>query len=137
MNTIKNKIIENYPLTERLNCDLCCYSIDSKRYLVFSDEIIDKNGIENILNITQEKVNNATNDGWKTIIVVGYTEDTFKKKELVFFDGVNTIVVFYLINKETKKIYMDASWISFIGYDYKKVVRTIDKIVRQEYTDFS
>lgn len=134
---IKNKIIENYPLTERLNCDLCCYCIDSKRYLVFWDKIVEKNDIENVLNITQEKVNNSTNTDWKTIIVVGYTEDTFKKKELVFFDSVNTIVVFYLINKETKKIHMDASWISFIGYDYKKVVLKIDKIVRQEYLDFS
>ena len=42
-----------------------------------------------------------------------------------------TYVVFYLINDDTNDIYMDDSWISEMGLNYKKYVRRINDIVKK------
>ena len=41
---------------------------------------------------------------------------------------LNTFVVFYLINEEANEVYMNDSWISALGLNYKKYVRKIDEI---------
>ena len=48
------------------------------------------------------------------------------KKELFWFEGVNTFVLFYLINEKTNKIFMDDSWIFVMGCNYRKYVRRIN-----------
>jgi len=50
---------------------------------------------------------------------------------LLYFNGVNTFVVFYLINEETNEVYMDDSWIFPIGLNYKKYVRKINEILKK------
>ena len=61
--------------------------------------------------------------------MVGKTNEKFKKTDLIYFNSVNTIVVFYLVNEETNEVYMNDSWISFLGLNYKKYVRKINKIL--------
>ena len=39
--------------------------------------------------------------------------------------------MFYLINEETKDIYMNDSWISSLGLNYKKYVRKINEILNK------
>ena len=63
--------------------------------------------------------------------VVNKTKELFKKVDLLYFNNVNTIVVFYLINEETNEVYMNDSWISFLGLNYKKHVRKINEILNK------
>lgn len=128
---IQEKIIQNYPLVNKIDFELNCYLLDKRRYLIFWNELIKKDSIEDMLNYLEEKTKNPNFTESKTLIVVGKTKEKFKKVDLVYFNSVNTLVVFYLINEETNEIYMDDSWISFIGLNYKKYVRKINEILNK------
>lgn len=128
---IQEKIIQNYPLVNKIDFELNCYLLDKRRYLIFWNELIKKDSIEKMLNYLEEKTKNSNFTESKTLIVVGKTKEKFKKVDLVYFNSVNTLVVFYLINEETNEIYMDDSWISFIGLNYKKYVRKINEILNK------
>lgn len=128
---IQEKIIQNYPLVNKIDFELNCYLLDKRRYLIFWNELIKKDSIEKMLNYLEEKTKNPNFTESKTLIVVGKTKEKFKKVDLVYFNSVNTLVVFYLINEETNVIYMDDSWISFIGLNYKKYVRNINEILNK------
>ena len=41
--------------------------------------------------------------------MVGKTKEQFKKVDLLYFNNVNTFVVFYIINEETDEVYMNDS----------------------------
>ena len=128
---IQEKIIQNYPLVNKIDFELNCYLLDKRRYLIFWNELIKKDSIEEMLNYLEEKTKNSNFTESKTLIVVGKTKEKFKKVDLVYFNSVNILVVFYLINEETNEIYMDDSWISFIGLNYKKYVRKINEILNK------
>ena len=128
---IQEKLIQNYPLINKVDSGLNCYVLDKKRYLVFLDELIKKDSIEEVLNYLEEKTKNANLTEYKTLIVVGKTKEKFKKVDLLYFNNVNTFVVFYLINEETNEVYMNDSWISAIGLNYKKYVRKINEILNK------
>ena len=128
---IQEKIIQNYPLVNKIDFELNCYLLDKRRYLIFWNELIKKDSIKEVLNYLEEKTKNPNFTESKTLIVVGKTKEKFKKVDLVYFNSVNTLVVFYLINEETNEIYMDDSWISFIGLNYKKYVRKINEILNK------
>ncbi len=102
-----------------------------KRYLIFWEDLIEKDSIEKILNQLQEKTNNAIFSKWKTLIVLGETNDCYEKEDLFYFNNVNTFVVFFLINQKDNKIFMNDSWIFPIGCNYRKYIRKIDKIIRR------
>ena len=68
---------------------------------------------------------------WKTLIVVGKTTDVYKKEELIYFNNVNTFVVFYLINEELNKIFMNDSWIFTIGLNYRKYIKRLNGILNK------
>lgn len=63
--------------------------------------------------------------------MVGKTKDKFKKRELLYFNNINTYVVFYLIGQETNNVYMNDSKISSLGLNYKRYVRKIIKILNK------
>ena len=128
---IQEKIIQNYTLVNKIDFELNCYLLDKRRYLIFWNELIKKDSIEKMLNYLEEKTKNPNFTESKTLIVVGKTKEKFKKVDLVYFNSVNTLVVFYLINEETNEIYMDDSWISFIELNYKKYVRKINEILNK------
>lgn len=54
-----------------------------------------------------------------------------KKVDFLYFNNVNAFVVFYLINEETNEIYMNDSWISALGLNYKKYARKINEILNK------
>lgn len=128
---IQEKIIRNYPLVNKVDCELKCYLLAKKRYLVFYDELIKKESIEEVLKCLEEKTNNSKFTEFKTFIVVGKTLEDYKKEDLLYFNNVNTFVVFYLINEETNKMYMNDSRIFTIGLNYKKYVRKINEILNK------
>lgn len=133
---IQEKLIQNYPLVNKIDSELNCHLLDKKRYLVFWDELIKKDSIEEVLNYLEEKTKNTNFTEYKTLIVVGKTKDKFKKSDLLYFNSVNKIVVFYLINEETNDVYMDDSWISFLGLNYKKYVRKINEIINKSKENY-
>lgn len=63
--------------------------------------------------------------------MVGKTKDKFNKRELLYFNNVNTYVVFYLIEEETNNVYMNDSWISSLGLNYKKYIKKINEILNK------
>ena len=128
---IQEKLIQNYPLINKVDSELNCYVLDKKRYLVFWDELIKKDSINEVLNYLEEKTKNTNFTKYKTLIVVGKTKELFKKVDLLYFNNVNTFVVFYLINEETNEVYMNDSWISALGLNYKKYVRKINEILNK------
>ena len=128
----KEKIINEYPLNNKLNCELDCYSLEKRRYLIFYDDIIQKKDISQVLKKIQSKTCNSSFTEWKTLIVVGKTNDEFKKEELFYFNNVNTFVVFLLIDESKNKIYKNNSWIFALGCNYKKYVNKINEILSKE-----
>lgn len=128
---IQEKLIYNYPLVNKVDSELNCYLLDKNRYLVFWDELIKVELVEEILNYLEEKTKNSNFSEFKTLIVISKTKEKFKKADLFYFNNFNTIVVFYLINEETNEVYMNDSWISFLGLNYKKYVRKINKILNK------
>lgn len=128
---IQETLIYNYPLVNKVDYELNCYLLDKKRYLVFWDELVKYESIEEVLNYLYKKTKNSNFSEFKTLIVISKTKENFKKADLLYFDNVNTIVVFYLINEETNEVYMNDSWISFLGLNYKKYVRKINEILNK------
>ena len=128
---IQEKLIQNYPLINKVDCDLNCYCLAKKRYLIFWDEFIEKDAIIIVLKCLEEKTNNSNFSEFKTLIIVGKTKEEYKKEELLYFNNVNMIVVFYLINEEVNKIYMNDSWVFTLGLNYKKYIRKINEIMTQ------
>lgn len=128
---IQEKLIYNYPLVNKVDSELNCYLLDKNRYLVFWDELIKVELVEEILNSLEEKTKNSNFSEFKTLIVISKTNEKFKKADLLYFNNVNTIVVFYLINEETNEVYMNDSWISSLGLNYKKYVRKINEILNK------
>ena len=128
---VQEKIIQNYPLINKVDCELNCYVLNKKRYLIFWNELIEKKSIEKTLNYLEEKTKNSKFTEFKTLIVVGKTKETFSKKELVYFNGVNTFIVFYLIEEDANMVYMNDSWIFTLGLNYKKYIRKINEILNK------
>lgn len=126
---IQEKLVQNYPLINKVDCDLNCYCLAKKRYLIFWDEFIEKDAIIKVLKSLEEKTNNSNFSEFKTLIIVGKTKEEYKKEELLYFNNVNMIVVFYLINEEVNKIYMNDSWVFTLGLNYKKYIRKINEIM--------
>ena len=124
----KEKLIKQYPLTKKMNCNLDCYCVESSRYILFLDTTINKANVEDILKEIENDTNNPNFSEWKTIIAVGQTNDFWKKEELFYFnEPTHTFVVFFLLDKD--KSYMNDSWIFVLGCNYKKHVRKINKIL--------
>ena len=126
---IQEKLIKKYPLVNKVDSELNCYLLKKRRYLVFWDELIKIDSIKEVLNYLEEKTKSTNFTEYKTLIVVGKTKEEFKKVDLLYFNNVNTFVVFYLINEETNEAYMNDSWIASLGLNYKKYVRKINEIL--------
>lgn len=124
----KEKLIKQYPLTKKMDCNLDCYCVESKRYILFLDITVNKENVEDILKEIEYDTNNSNFSEWKTIIAVGSTNDFWKKEELFYFnEPTHTFVVFFLLDKD--KSYMNDSWIFVLGNNYNKHVRKINKIL--------
>ena len=69
--SIEEKIINNYPLVNKIDSEVTCYLLEKRRYLVFWDELIRKESIEQVLKYLEEKTNNSNFSDFKTLIIVG------------------------------------------------------------------
>lgn len=123
----KEQIVKELGVDRSTDFKLETYKLAKKRYLLFKDKAINKEQINEYLEFISKEFN--TNGKFKTIIVVAETKDEFTKKELVYFDNVDTLVVFYLVNSDEDLVYMDDSWTFMLGLNYRKYVRKINEIV--------
>ena len=53
----------------------------------------------------------------KTLIIVGFTDEWFDKKDLLFFNGMDTFIVYYLINEKNNEIYFNDQRVFFFSID--------------------
>ena len=83
---IQEKLIQNYPLVNKVNSELNCYLLDKKRYLIFWSELIKKDSIETVLNYLEEKAQ---------VFITTASENIEKIKNIT-----KNIKVFYVENGE-------------------------------------
>lgn len=126
--TIKDKLINGYPLTKKIECSFECFEVIKRRYVIFYDEKINKNNMEILL----DKFSKALNKNFskvRTLIIVGHTDEQINKEDLVYFNGVDTFVVFYLKNDNKDEIYFNNSRLFLLSVDWKKIVNKFNQIL--------
>lgn len=126
--TIKDKLINGYPLTKKIECSFECFEVIKRRYVIFYDEKINKNNME----IHLDKFYKALNKNFsrvRTLIIVGHTDEQINKEDLVYFNGVDTFVVFYLKNDNNDEIYFNNSRVFLLSVDWKKIVNKFNQIL--------
>lgn len=124
------ELVYRYPLIDQITPDAKIFRVEKRKFVFFWRELIDKQNVEFALNETKSMLEHLGVQRGRTVVIVAKTKDSFQKTELVYFDGAKTLVVFYLIDEQEKRVYTDDSWISFLGLNYKKIVRRIDEIVK-------
>ena len=65
----------------------------------------------------------------RTLIIVGHTDEQINKEDLVYFNGVDTFVVFYLKNDNNDEIYFNNSRVFLLSVDWKKIVNKFNQIL--------
>lgn len=127
MKEIKKDIVSKLSLTVSEDFDTSIYQISKKRYLLFWEDNINKNNVNNCL----EKIDSIYNSfgKYKLIIVIGITSESFTKTELFYFNNIDTFVVFYLLDFANKKVYMNDRSIFVLGLNYKKIIKKLNKII--------
>lgn len=125
---IKDKLIKEYPLTKKIDFPFECYEVVKRRYVVFFDEEINRNNMESLLDVIDGHAKNVFSEK-KTLIVIGHTNEQFNKKDLLFFNGNDTFIVFYLINENNEVFFNDQRTFWF-GVDWSKIIRNINQILK-------
>ncbi len=122
----KDKILDFYNLKgKNINGDV--YLLKKNRYLTFLNTTITHANIESFLEPLE---NSVQTNKWKTIIVVAEADEFFSKKDLFYFNSVDTFIVFILLNKNNMEIYYFANWIYVLGLNFKKYVKQIVEIMK-------
>ena len=126
---VKEKLINAYPLTEKIEIDYECYKIKSRKYVIFIDEIISNSDTEKLLDklLTSIKTKSSI---VSTLIVVANTNEEFKKEDLVFFNGVDTFVIYYLLNKTDGSIYFNDQGTYWFGANWRKIIKRFNDILK-------
>ncbi len=127
---VKEKLIKEYPLTKKIKCDFECYEVIKRRYVIFYEKMINQENIESLLN----EFDMATKNNFsktRTFIIVGQTDQEFKKEDLLFFNGEDTFVVYYLQNITNNEIYFNDCSIFVIsfGLNWKKIIKRFNEIL--------
>lgn len=125
----KDKLIKEYPLTQKIDCCFECFEVIKRRYVIFYDKKINKENIESLLDFFNENTKNNFTEK-KTLIIVGHTDEPFDKKDLLFFNGVDTFVVYYLINDNNNEIYFNDQRVFFFSVDWKKIIKKFNEILK-------
>lgn len=126
---IKEKLINNYPLIKKMDCDFECFEVMKRRYVIFYNKKINKENMEFLLDAFNDNSKSIFTEK-KTLIIVGHTDEKFNKKDLLFFNGVDTFVVYYLINDNTNEIYFNDQRVFWFSVDWKKIIKKFNKILK-------
>lgn len=55
--SIKDKLINEYPLTKKVDCSFECYQIIKRRFVIFYDEKINKENAKTLLDVFNKSFN--------------------------------------------------------------------------------
>ena len=127
--TIKDTLINEYPLTKKIECSFECFEVVKRRYVIFFNEKINRNNMEFLLDV----FNKATKNNFskvKTLIIVGYTDEQFNNEDLLFFNGIDTFVVYYLKNDTNNEIYFNDQKVFLFSVDWKKIIKRFNEILQ-------
>ena len=134
MDKIKNLINRKLNLAIKIQSDIFeCYQINDRRYLIYFNEPINHNNIQNLLNRIDKFCEEKNFSDWKSFIVLAETDEEFSKKELFYFNNVNTFATLFLINQNKKKIFSNHQWIFVNGVGFRKYVKQIESIFINEW----
>ena len=125
---IKDKLIKGYPLTKKIEFPFECFEVVKRRYVVFYDKEINKNNMESLLDVFNENTKNSFPKK-KTLIVVGHTNEQFNKKDLLFFNGEDTFIVYYLIN-DNNDIFFNDKRVFWFSVDWSKIIKKFNEILK-------
>ena len=125
---IKNKLIKEYPLTRKVECPFECFEVIKRRYVIFFNKNIKRKDMEPLLDVFNNAIKNNSSKV-KTLIIVGYTDEQFNKQDLLFFNGVDTFVVYYLKNEINNEIYFNDQKVFWFSVDWKKIIIKFNKIL--------
>ena len=126
---IKYKLIKEYPLAKKIACPFECYEVIKRRYVIFWDKKISRDNFETLLNQVDEGTKNNLKKP-KTLIIVGYTDEQFRQEDLLFFNGIDTFIVFYLKNDNYNEIYFHDKRVFWFSVDWKKIIRKFNEILK-------
>ena len=126
---IKDKLIKEYPLTKKIDCSFECFEVIKRRYVIFYDEKINRENIKLLLDVFNDNSKNSFTEK-KALIIVAHTDEKFDKEDLSFFNGVDTFVVYYLINDNTDEIYFNDERVFFFRVDWKKIIKKFNEILQ-------
>ncbi len=126
--TIKDKLINGYPLTKKIECSFECFEVIKRRYVIFVDKKINKDNMGILLDEFSKALNNNFSKV-RALIIVGHTDEQFNKQDLVYFNGVDTFVVYYLKNDNNNEIYFNNHRVFFLSVDWKKIINKFNQIL--------
>ena len=136
MRDIKEKLVNEYPLTKKMDCSLESYRIKLYSYVVFYDEKITK---ENYRLAAYDAIRDATKHfpeaiiqcPGKELIVVGHTDEEFERKDLFVctIRGVEPFAVYYLINDKTGNFFFTDVRVPSLIFSFRKVIRRFNEIL--------
>ena len=126
---IKDKLINEYPLIKKIDCSFECFEVMKRRYVIFYDEKINRENIESLLDVFNDNSKNSFTER-KTLIIVGHTDEKFNKEDLLFFNGVDTFVVYYLLNDNNNEIYFNDQRVLLFSLDWKKIIKKFNEILK-------
>lgn len=126
---IKEKLIEKYPLTEKAESEYECYKVAPRKYVIFLDDTISHSDTEALLNklATSTKTSSFMVN---LLIVVGKTNEKFKPEDLVFFNGEDTFIVYYLLNSENGEIYFNDQRMYLFSAGWRKIIKKFNEILK-------
>ncbi len=126
---IKERLRKEFPLTKRVECVFECYEIARRRYAIFWEKKVRKCDIDSLLKSLEAATSNNFSEK-KALLVIGDTDEEFEAEDLMYFNGADTFVVFYLKNTDTDKIYFNDQRVLWFGVDWKKIVRRFNEILK-------
>lgn len=130
---VKEKIINNYPLTKRIDCPFECYLVKRNKYVVFYNKKINKDNTESLCYVFSGRIINFPKI-WRTLVIVAYTDEDYNACELSYFsEEDSTLVLYYLINEQKKEIYYNDDIVLFRSLNWSKVVKTLNEILGDDY----
>lgn len=126
---IRDKLVKEYPLAKKIDFSFECFEVLKRRYVIFYDEKINKKNMESLLDVFNDNSKKCFTKR-KTLIIVGRTDERFNKKDLLFFNGVDTFVVYYLINDNRNEIYFNDQRVLWFSVDWKKIIKRFNEILK-------
>lgn len=126
---VKEKLIEKYPLTEKAESEYECYKVAPRKYVIFLDDAISHSDTEALLDklATSTKTSSFVVN---LLIVVGKTNEKFKPEDLVFFNGEDTFIVYYLLNSENGEIYFNDQRMYLFSAGWRKIIKRFNEILK-------